>query len=424
MADAVSIFTLVAAIIIVGFTGELFFKKTGIPIFVFLILMGILVGPVLNLLSRTSLVPSLGIFAELTLLMVLFYGGMDTRIESVIKGGGRAFLQVTIYVLGSTVGIALAFFFLLRWDLLSSFIFASMVGGETTAAVVIPLSRSLKLPEVTVAFLTLESAMNSIFSIIIFFAFVGAYQTGTTNWAATFSTVASNFSVGIVLGALLSVGWVFALHRLQERKYTYVLTLGLIFLTYVISSRLGGSGELSVLIFGIVLGDYPLLNRLTKRQLSMDVLQKRLRLFQEEISFLMETLFFVFLGLTFEITTSQIFYNLDLGIIVVLVLLLFRVLATSVSTRGSELQRDRGQIILMCAQGLVPATLAIISVNLALPHSDSFLNIVTYVIIITNVVASIGAIWRMLNQNRGFKDFMAGLDYAYGLGKPEGKPES
>jgi hypothetical protein len=37
-------------------------------------------------------------------------------------------------------------------------------GGETTAAVVIPLSRSLNFKEVTVAFLTLETAMNTIFS--------------------------------------------------------------------------------------------------------------------------------------------------------------------------------------------------------------------------------------------------------------------
>lgn len=419
MTDTTFVFTLVAAIIIVGFLGELFFKKTGVPVFVFLIFMGILIGPVLNLLSRASLVPTLGIFAELTLLMVLFYGGMDTKITGLISGGGRAFVQVIIYVLCSTVVIALAFFFLLRWDLVSSFIFASMVGGETTAAVVIPLSRSLKLPEVTVTFLTLESAMNSIFSIVLFFAFVGIYETGTANWAATFSTVASNFSVGIVLGAVLSIGWVYVLHRFQERKYTYVLTLGLIFVTYVFCNNLGGSGELAVLIFGIVLGNYPQLNRLTKRQLSMDVLQKRLRVFQEEISFLMETLFFVFLGLTFEINTSQIFYNLDLGIVVVLILLLFRIFATTVSTKGSELRRDRGQIILMCAQGLVPATLAIISVQRGLPNADAFLNLVTYVIILTNVVSAIGAIWRMLNQNRGFKDFMAGLDYAYGPKEPK-----
>ena len=156
MTDTVFIFSIVAAIIIVGFLGELFFRKTGIPIFVFLILMGILIGPVLNLLPRDSLVPSLGIFAELTLLMVLFYGGMDTNLSAAVKGSGRAFVQVTIYVLGSTAAIALIVYVLIGWDPISSFIFASMVGGETPAAVVIPLSRSLRLPEATVTVLPLE----------------------------------------------------------------------------------------------------------------------------------------------------------------------------------------------------------------------------------------------------------------------------
>ncbi|HKT22845.1 MAG TPA: cation:proton antiporter, partial [Nitrososphaerales archaeon] len=374
--DIVSVFTIVAAVIVVGFAGELFFKKTGIPAFIFLIVMGILIGPVLGFLSRSALLPSLGVFAELTLLMVLFYGGMDTKFNSLLKGGGRASLQVVLYVVGSTVAIAFVVNFLLRWDLISSFIFASMVGGETTAAVVIPLTRSLKLPEVTATFLTIESAMNSIFSIVLFFTFVGIYQTGGTNWVATFHTIASNFSVGIVLGALLSVAWVIILNRIQAGKYTYVFTLGLVFGTYVISSRLGGSGELSVLIFGVILGNYILLNKLTNLHLSMEPLHQKLGAFQEEISFLMETLFFVFLGLTFQITSSSIYANLNMGIVVLLVLLLFRIIATQVSTGGSELSKDRASIILMCAQGMVPATLAIISVNDGLPNASSFLNIV------------------------------------------------
>ena len=415
MIDTVSIFTIVTAIIIAGFLGDLFFKKTGVPVFVFLILLGIVIGPILNLLPRAPLLPALGIFAELTLLMVLFYGGMDTSFGAVLKGGGRTFVQVTIYVFGSTVAIAGVVFVLLHWDPVSSFIFASMVGGETTAAVVIPLSRSLKLPEVTVAFITLESVMNSIFSIILFFAFVGIYSTGSADLAFTLSQIAANFSVGIVLGAVLSIAWVFILNRFQQRKYTYVLTLGLVFGTYVISNRLGGSGELSVLIFGIMLGNYSLINRLTSRKISMDVLRQRLGLFQEEISFLMETLFFVFLGLTFQVSTSSIIANLGIGVEVVLVLILFRVAATTVSTRGSELARNRREIILMCAQGLVPATLAITAVNRGLPNADSFVNIVTYVVILTNVIAAAGAVWRLRSRKSSFKEFMAGLDYSYGM---------
>lgn len=392
MIDATLVFTVVAAILIIGFLGDLFFKKTGIPFFIFLIVMGIILGPILNVLPREPLLPALAIFAELTLLMVLFYGGLDTRFDAAIKGGGRAFIQVAIYVLASTTIIGLLVNLLLGWDILQSFIFASMVGGETTAAVVIPLSRSLNFEEVTVAFLTLESAMNSIFSIVLFFAFVGAYSTGVSNWLSALATIAEDFGVGIATGTLLGIAWVYILHFLQKQKFTYVLTLGLIFVTYTLSTRLGGNGELSVLIFGIILGNYYLLRRVTKHRMSMDSLQKQLGTFQEEISFLMETLFFVFLGLTFVINPAVIISNLATAVVVVAVLLGVRYVATSVSTFRSEIRNERRGIIMMCAQGLVPATLAIIALNLQIPIANDFLSIVTYVIILTNVITAAGAI--------------------------------
>jgi cell volume regulation protein A len=418
MADTLLIFSVVAGIIIVGFVGEQFFKRTGIPVFIFLILSGIIIGPVFNIFPRGPLIPALGVFAELTLLMVLFYGGMDTRVDAALRGGGRAFVQVTIYVLGSTLAIGLLTYAFLGWDLIQSFIFASMVGGETTAAVVIPLTRSLKLPEVTTAFLTLESAMNSIFSIVLFFAFVGVYETGAGSWITAFSAIASNFSVGIVFGAILSMAWILILHRYQQQKYTYVLTLGFVFATYGISTRLGGSGELSVLIFGIVLGNYQLLNYLLKSdfigiEINMEALQKRLGIFQEEISFLMETLFFVFLGLTFQINSSQILVNLAIGASVLGVLLLFRTAATEVSTRNSELKSEKRTIILICAMGLVPATLAILAVDLGLPLANSFLNVVTYVIILTNIVAAAGAVLRRRHDKQTLGDAKAGLSEEY-----------
>jgi len=94
MVDASLVFAVVAGIIIIGFTGELFFKKTGIPIYIFLILVGIIIGPIFGIFSREPLLPVLGLFAELTLLMVLFYGGIGMRFDAVLKGGGRAFIQV------------------------------------------------------------------------------------------------------------------------------------------------------------------------------------------------------------------------------------------------------------------------------------------------------------------------------------------
>src|SRR5207244_7771420 len=108
--------------------------------------------------------------------------------------------------------------FLLGWDLLQSLIFGSIIGGETTAAVVIPLSRSLKLGDKTITFVSVESILNSIYSIVIFSALVAAYQTGTTNVSVALGTIASKFSVGIVAGGTLSLGRMLVLVALEDHQ--------------------------------------------------------------------------------------------------------------------------------------------------------------------------------------------------------------
>lgn len=75
------------------------------------------------------------------------------------------------------------------------------------------------------------------------------------------------------------------------------------------------------------------------------------------------------------------------------VLLAFRTIAANLSRRNSELRTSRFIITLMCAQGLTPATLAIIVLNDGIPLAPVFLNIVTYVIILTNIVTTFGSFW-------------------------------
>jgi Na+:H+ antiporter len=388
------VFGVVAGIIVLGFGGELFFKRTGIPAFLFLIFVGIILGPVLGLFPGQQLVPVLGIFATLTLIMVIFYGGMDTRIGAVLSGSGRVLVQVVLYVVPSTFAIGIVTSYAFHWDLLLALIFGSMVGGETTAAVVVPLSRGLRFKDGTTTFVTLESVLNSIFSVVLFTAFVGAYETGSSNPVASLTTITSGFSVGIVVGAVLSLAWVVLLNRLKNQSYTYVLTIGLVFATYAISSALSGSGILSALVFGLVLGSYKMLNQVFEiTPLAMDPLQRQLAAFQKELSFLLETFFFVFLGLIFSLKASEVVANLATGVFLLSVLLAFRALATTVSTYHSELREDRGKIVLFCAQGLTPATLAIIAVNEGLPLAGQFLSLVTYVIILTNIVTTAGSIW-------------------------------
>ncbi len=392
MVNELLLFSVIAGIIFFGFGGEIFFKRTGISYYLFLILIGVVLGPILAIFPRQPLVPVLGIFSSFTLIMILFYSGMDMKIREVIKGSPRTIVQVTIYVVSSIFIIGISMHFILGWDIVQSLIFGSMVGGETASVVVIPLSRSLRLGQNTVTFLTLESILNSIYSIVFYAAFVGLYKTGTSSWVTPLTTIGMNFVIGITLGVLLSIAWMFLLKFFHGFKYTYVLTLGLLLTTYAITEVLHGSGLVAVLIFGLFLGSSKsVLSRLRQR-FDISDLKDQFYKFQGEISFLMETFFFVFLGLVFVIKPSEILSNLMLGVLILGILMAFRFIATTLSTKNSTMYNDRHTIFLICAQGVVPATLSVAALGEGIPLADTFVSLAVYVIILTNIVTTVGSI--------------------------------
>lgn len=387
-----------------GFGGEIFFKRTKISYYLFLIFVGIILGPVFHVFPREPLIPILGIFSSFTLIMILFYSGMGMKIKEVIKGSGRTLVQVIMYVVLSIFAIGLFGHFVLKWDLVQSLIFSSMIGGETTAAVVIPLTRNLNLHEKTITFLTLESLINSIFSIVMFTAFLGLYKHGATSWVTPLYVIGENFVIGIGVGIGLSIVWLFVLRYLRDFKYTYVFTLGLLFATYSITQVLQGSGLIAVLIFGLLLGNEKSVLPFLRQKFNISDTREQFNKFQGEMSFLMETFFFVFLGLTFFINPDAILYNLGLASVFLAILLFFRYLATKISTHRSELEKDRKLIFIICAQGIVPATLSIVALNAGLPLANTFLSLTVYVIILTNIVTTAGTIWMTKKMVKDQKD--------------------
>ncbi|EFD92439.1 MAG: sodium/hydrogen exchanger [Candidatus Parvarchaeum acidophilus ARMAN-5] len=99
-------------------------------------------------------------------------------------------------------------------------------------------------------FLTFEAALNSIILVILFLTFVGLYQSGTASVYSTIDSIVSTFSIGIFIGLVLSIIWIYLLNFLTPPKYTYVLTLGLLFLTFGLTQEAGGSGYLAVIYSG------------------------------------------------------------------------------------------------------------------------------------------------------------------------------
>ncbi len=393
MIEETLIILLLSVVVLLGYFGHIFFKKTKIPHFLVLVAVGILLNQ-LNLIDKESLLPIVSLFSTLTLIMVTFYSGLNLDINDIIFQSGRAFLQSFTYIMVSVFLMGLVGHYLVGWPLLESFIFSSMTGGEITAAVVIPLVFTLGLREEIKALLTLETAISTILTIVLFFTFLNQWLSAEANIYQALTSIVNKFTVAIIFGGIFSFVSMKLVMRFRAEEYTFVLIIGELLLIYTLVKYVGGNGELAALIFGLMLSNSRLLSNIFHINLGEDIsmLIFRLNDFQDEISFVFETLFFVFLGMVFIIKYSTLIQNLYISTIFILILLASRYMAVSLANIGSEAWNYRGIITILCAQGIVPASLSIYLLRFDMPLKYTFMSLITYIIILTNIITTVG-VW-------------------------------
>ena len=85
-----------SVVIILGVLGEAFFKKTGIPDIAFLMVLGIIIGPILGIVQPAAVVEIVPYFAALALIIIMFDGGYNLHIGNVLKTAHFAIILVIL----------------------------------------------------------------------------------------------------------------------------------------------------------------------------------------------------------------------------------------------------------------------------------------------------------------------------------------
>ncbi|MEM3028478.1 MAG: cation:proton antiporter, partial [Candidatus Bathyarchaeia archaeon] len=99
-------FLTVASIMVIGFVGNALFRRTGFPEIPFLLLLGILFGPVLKIFPIEALLPITPYLTYLALIMVLFNGGIEMHLAEIFSKGDRALLLGVLYFFFCTLSAA------------------------------------------------------------------------------------------------------------------------------------------------------------------------------------------------------------------------------------------------------------------------------------------------------------------------------
>ena len=391
MAATDTVLLLIAAVVFLGFFGDILFKRKGIPQTLSLILLGLLLK-VLGLIPQNALDFLVPIFSQLTLAMVLFDLGMHLDLGQILGQGASAITRSALYMLLSILMVFLFFHLFLGWGLYQSLLLGSVVGGETTMAVVPYVAQRLsKDDDGLVANLTVESTFNSIVLIILFFVFLNGYLGSVPINIGGLQTIVRTFSaqlsVGVVIGMIAGIAWIRFSTLMKLTDYLYIATIGYVLAIYALVDDLGGSGILAVLALGVLFLNFGKV--FPEYHLPSDT-GRYISSFQEEVSFFLKTFFFVFLGLEL---TLQSFLNLDTWVLagaVMLILFLSRFLSTYSVDRGRK-SRDKKVIFFMIAQGLTPAVLATTLLNNNVAGAREIVLLATLVIVLTNVVTTFGA---------------------------------
>jgi len=396
-------------IIVVGFICNYIFEKTGFPDMLLLIILGIILGPLITLIeptfTRESLMGLAPYLAALAIIFILFDGGMKMNIYQIFSESPRAVLLATLGFTLSTLTITLLMMFAAKFPPRYALLFGTINGGSSSIAV-ISLAQKIKISEKTSTILSLESAMTDVLCIVVSLAVLEVIAGGNSaNYADVGKMIASRFSVGAVLGVLFGVAWLAVLRKAIKLPYAYMLTVGMLLFSYALSEELGGSGALTCLLFGIVLGNEKEINRILKRERpSFITVDEGLKRFEAEIAFLIRSFFFVFLGLIAILPNPKGATNWNIfvpyGVIVSLLLLLVRYLAVTVATVKSEVRVEKTIMWVVFARGLAAAVLSTFPsqpkyrdrFNLSeLPDAPNwYINIALIVILVTALICTLG----------------------------------
>lgn len=201
------------------------------------------------------------------LCVILFSGGMDTKIADIRPVAAPGIVLSTAGVLLTTALTGVFIYYLSGWEhrtgigfgILSSMLLAATMSSTDSASVFnILRSQKIGLKHHLRPMLELESGSNDPMAYLLTILLIQCLGTdGSVGaWSIALSFV-QQFAVGIAAGCGLGwcIVWIFNHIGLKNKELYPILCLCFIFVIYCVAYLLGGNGYLAVYIAGMVAGN-------------------------------------------------------------------------------------------------------------------------------------------------------------------------
>lgn len=358
-----------------------------LPAILFLLLSGLLLGPVTGYLNPDRLFGDLLFpIVSLSVAVILFEGSLTLKFEEIkeLKSVVRNLITIGALITWFITAAATHYFFDFEYRLALLFGAVVVVTGPT---VIMPMIRSVRPNSKIANVLRWEGIvidpLGALLAVIVFDFIISSHaEHAFSNMLATFTKI---ILIGMIIGSVSALALGVVLRRRLVPEYLRnVLTLTLVFAVYALSDLIQHeSGLLAVTIMGITL------TNLEDTDIE-DILD-----FKESLSVLLISGLFIILAARIEPEQMIVAGWPALGVLVT-VMFIARPLAVLVSTTGSDLLfRERLLIAWIGPRGIVAAAIAaIFALRLEaanFPEAAMFVPLVFFIVIGTVIFQSITA---------------------------------
>jgi len=369
------------------------FGKTGIPESIFMIALGLFLGPTSGLIELADIHGIIPHVFNLSIVIILLESGLTTDIEEALETMRSSTVFTAIVLVTTSLLCGVFLNIALGWSVSSSLILGIICSGTSTLPVVYFTSR-MKLSSEVNQMLIFESIINDVTIITAVTILIQAVNLNL-NPSETILSIIQYLLVAISLGALFSIMWTLVLVRIpKDLALKYLSTLAIAILLHAFVESRGGSGVISVMIFSVTIGNLPKFFK-TRLRIRRNVLRffTQIEIMQDEITFLVKNTFFFIMGLMFDVS------RVGLGTMFIALALTFLMIVsrwTSYKIIGLFDKRfvENSLIVsLMVSRGLTAGLTAFMPFEQGI-KIQPITDIVIIMILFTNIAATIGFIAR------------------------------
>jgi potassium/hydrogen antiporter len=362
-----------------------FFTLTKIPDVLFLIAIGIIIGPFLGLVSPSAFGVVGPLFTMVTLAIILFEGGLHITLETLKKSiNGTMAITLANFVIITIICIGVMHYWT-GLSLLESCMLGSILGG-TSSAVVIPFTNYLNIKNDTKAILALESAISDVLCIVVLLALLDVVKLEEFNVGHLVGNLMASFLLAIFIGVVAGVWWSSIYHRITSIKSVFI-TPAFVFIVFGFVNLLGFSGAIAALALGLTLGNLyyfkvetilPFLGDNIK-QVELTPIEKE---FFAQLVSLLKTFFFIYIGISIHFGDMNIIY---IGALITVIIYLARIVMVWFTIPRSIPASDAAIVAVMEPKGLAAAVLASLPLQAGIAAGQTIQD-VTYIVIFFSIL--------------------------------------